>query len=1272
MAAALVGGAFLSASLQILFDRLSSPEVLAYLRGKFKHGNFDELLGKLKSTLLVVTAVLDDAEQKQMRNNPGVDKWLDDLEEAYYDADDLLDEIETDALQLKVETKLRASSSNVCNLSKIKKKFRSLFSKSRSSYGRDMESKIKRILERLEYLKKDMDVFRLQENNVIERLSVRLPSTSLVEESGVYGRDKEKNDIIKLLLPNEEVSSEIGVIPIVGMGGLGKTTLAQLVYNDKRVVDCFEVRVWLCISDQFDVFRVTKTLLQSLPSSSSEDNVTDLNLLQLKLKEKLMGKKFLIVFDDVWNEKQGDWDIMTLPFKGGAQGSKIIMTTRIENVACFRGTVQPLRLGELTEEACWELFAKHASRNRDFTKNPDLERIGKEIVKKCKGLPLAAKTLGSLLHSTSDTREWEKMLKSEIWELTDDRSDILPALRLSYYHLPSQLKRCFAYCAIFPKDYKFEKENLVLLWMAENLLPNSSREKRREEWGEEYFNDLVSRSFFQPSATHAGDFPFGEEESVGNFSFVMHDLMHDLARFVAKEYCLQLGSGNSSDGVKKARHLAFIPTSDDPYKRFNSVSEASHLRTFLPTQNYEYEPRNISMKVVDDLLKLRCLRVFSLSGYQNIVQLPDSIGKQRHLRFLDFSYTRITTLPESVSRLYNLQTLKLYGCASLLKLPVNLHHLINLRNLDIRFCDSLKEIPTQISKLKGLQILSKFIVGRDGGKKIGELKELPDLHGELQIENLENILNPKHALEQAKLTEKVHLETLKLQWSYDGTNDESTKARDALDMLLPNRALKSLQIHQYPGKGFPNWVGCESFANMVFVELSNCRYCSSLPPLGQLPSLKTLYISAFHKVVTVGPEFYGNAGSVVRPFLSLQVLKFSGMSSWKKWIQMEEHDVGTFKKLREFEIVNCDKLIGDLPSFLPSLRKLKVKCEGQLAFSLPRMPSVNDIEVDGCKNEGHIKSLFEALKHMESSPRRLKISNITSSIDISGYLPTTLETLDVSCCKRLEFPLNHQLHKSLQKLHIEESFDSLRSFPLDSFPKLQQLRIYGSEGLESLSVSDGQSPSSLSSLLIQSCPSFVSFPNGGLRAPNLTFLFIGFCNKLKLLPEKMHDHLPSLNTLFIFNCPEIESFPEGGFPFSLSSLYIWHCHKLVASRANWNLQTLPILTRFSIRGGNEDEESFPEEELLPTTIADLYIGHFPRLKALDKNGIQQLTSLKSLYISSCPDLQTIPEEGLPTSLQELSISKCPLLEKKCIRDKGECWNIIDRIFCVTINGEIIS
>ncbi|XP_010100144.2 putative disease resistance protein At3g14460 [Morus notabilis] len=1135
-----------------------------------------------------------------------------------------------------------------------------------------MESRIKRILGRLEDLEKHKDVLRLKESPVGERSSLRLPSTSLVEESEVYGRDKEKDHIINLLLSNDEggSSSKIGVIPIVGMGGIGKTTLAQLVYNDKKVVECFDFMAWVCVSEQFGVFSITKTLLQS--SSSFEDKVTDLNLLQVKLKEKLTGKKFLVVLDDVWNEKPADWDIMSLPFKAGAQGSKIIVTTRIENVAFIMGTFPTLHIGELTEEDCWQLFAKHASGNADITSYPDLETIGKEIVKKCKGLPLAAKTLGGLLRSKLDAKEWENILKSSIWELKDDQSNILPALRLSYHHLPSHLKRCFAYCEVFPKDYEFKKEDLVLLWMAEKLLPNSSVDRGSEEWGEEFFNDSVSRSFFQPSSTRVGAFTFEAKERDGNFFFVMHDLMNDLAKFVAKEYCLQLENGNSSETMKKARYLGYIPAREDPYKRFKFVSTATHLRTFLPILHYRRRHYNeISIKVVDDLLKLRCLRVFSLCGYQNVHQLPNSLGEQRHLRFLDLSNTSIRMLPESVSMLSNLQTLKLLGCDDLQKLPKNMHRLINLRHLDVRLCDNLVEMPTQISRLKSLRILSKFIVGRDSGTKIGELKELSDLHGELHIMNLENVVNPKHALEQAKLMDKNHLETLKLQWNYNGTNDDPTHARDVLDMLLPNRTLKRLEIYQYPGKEFSKWVGCDSFANIAFLELSECRNCSSLPPLGQLPSLKTLHISAFDEVVIVGPEFYGNASHGKEPFSSLEILKLSNMSSWQKWIPMqaENEDGGTFKKLKELEIDNCDKLIGDLPRYLPLLTKLTIRCQGQLAFSLPTMPSVCDIDVCGLSNELEVKSFFEALKRMESRPQNLEISNISSLIPV-GCLPTTLEKLDISHSGNLEFLLGH-VHESLQVLKIRDGSYSLGSFLLDSFPKLRDLDISDSESLESLTVSNGLCQN-LTSLMIESCPNFVSFPKGGFRAPCLTSLYFFRCKKLKLLPEKMYDLLPSLQIIFIHDCPEMESFPQACLPFSLSTLSIWFCDKLIDSRVNWNLQRLPNLTQFSISGFNENVESFPEEGLLPTTTTDLYIGRFPRLKALDNNGLQQLTSLKHLEVFDCPKLLTIPEEGFPTSLEILEISECPLLEKKCKRDEGEYWNKIDRIFCVEINYEIIS
>ena len=147
-------------------------------------------------------------------------------------------------------------------------------------------------------------------------------------------------------------------------------------------------------------------------------------------------------------------------------------------------------------------------------------------------------------------------------------------------------------------------------------------------------------------------------------------------------------------------------------------------------------------------------------------------------------------------------------------------------------------------------------MGKDSGTKIGELRELSDLRGELSITKLENVPNAKDALDQAKLVDKKHLETLKLGWSY---YDDSTHARDVLDMLSPNRTLRKLIIHQHPGTGFPSWIGCYSLANIVSLQLSSCRYCFYLPPLGQLPSLKTLYISGFDAVVTVVQSFTGMA-----------------------------------------------------------------------------------------------------------------------------------------------------------------------------------------------------------------------------------------------------------------------------------------------------------------------------------------------------------------------------------------------------------------------------
>ncbi|XP_018820342.2 putative disease resistance RPP13-like protein 1 [Juglans regia] len=354
------------------------------------------------------------------------------------------------------------------------------------------------------------------------------------------------------------------------MGGLGKSTLAQLVYNDKKVQKHFDLVAWVCVSEEFDMFKLTKTILEAVAPSSTS-NIQDPNQLQLQLKEKLMGKKFLLVLDDVWNRNYTECEILSNPFKSGAQGSRIILTTRDVDVASAMRAFEIHHLKELQEEDCWKLFARHAFMHDANTyMHSEFEELGRQIVDKCKGLPLAIKTIGALLRSKAlDVSEWDKVLNSDIWSLSNhEEIQILPALRLSYKHLLSHIKQCFAYCSIFPKDYSFKKDELVLLWMAEGLL-HETENKTMEEIGSDYFVTLVSRSLFQKSS---------EDE----FNFVMHDLTNDLAKFVSGEFTFRLEVDRRSHrNVNKTRHVSYARNVFENFQKFEALQEATQLRTFF-------------------------------------------------------------------------------------------------------------------------------------------------------------------------------------------------------------------------------------------------------------------------------------------------------------------------------------------------------------------------------------------------------------------------------------------------------------------------------------------------------------------------------------------------------------------------------------------------------------------------------------------------------------------------------------------------------------------
>ncbi|KAM7510645.1 hypothetical protein LguiB_009520 [Lonicera macranthoides] len=935
---------FVSAFVTLLIEKLASFLLLkmAGLEG------IEAQLKKWSDTFKTIRAVLNDAEEKQITDED-VQMWLDDLQHLAYDLDDILDDLLTKALHRE------ASTSEVSRLIPTLTTFASDF-----MYDYNMGSKLADITQRLQDLSTRKKVLGLRKNAMgIKSYGIgERETSSLVNESVVYGRENDKKEVIKLLLRNETRAGEVSVIPIVGMGGVGKTTLAQLVYNDDEVQGQFDLKIWVCVSDEFNVFLITKRILGA--------KALDLNKAQEKLKQKLSNRKFLLVLDDVWNEDYGKWDQLRTPFLVGAPGSVVIVTTRNEKVAStmgkVRGNDQIYRLDKLSDDICLSILARHALSTRDFEENPNFKIVAEKLARKCKGLPLAAKAIGGLLRTSGTPNEWEDILNSKIWELPEQSTGILPALRLSYRHLPPHLKRLFAYCSIFPADYIFDKYELVLLWMAEGFLQQSEGKKRMEEMGFLYFNELVSRSFFQPLS--------GSEESL----FVMHDLMNDLAQFVAKGICYRVEDemkfNGQHIGFEKVRHSSYIRQKYGVVNKFENYRKLLSLRTFLPLLVHKVENWQkfyLSSRVVNELLpELWCLRVLSLSGY-SITELSNSIGELKHLRYLNLSQTLITHLPESVSDLYNLQTLSLCNCSELLKLPKRIGGLVNLRHLDISKTKKLLKMPSWIGKLTSLQTLSKIILDENHTLAVNELRGLSDLRGTLAIIGLHNVMNVEDARE-ANLLSKQGLKDLTLTWSrdFDDSRRMETREYEVLEFLKPYTKLTKLKIEFYGGIEFPSWVCDPSFVDITNLTFSGCERVASLPSLGHLPSLKELFIQGMAGVKNVGDELYGV--SQVVAFQSLETLKFENMVGWEEWsfnLANINDRVGAFPRLHNLTIRDCPVLVKiSLPS-LPSLRVLDIRrCDEVVLSGIVSVASLTTITMEGILglsklHEGVVRSLGE-------------------------------------------------------------------------------------------------------------------------------------------------------------------------------------------------------------------------------------------------------------------------------------------------------------------------
>ncbi|XP_066357789.1 putative disease resistance protein At3g14460 isoform X3 [Miscanthus floridulus] len=1275
----------------------------------------------LQLELLSVKAILESTLGKVIHNS-ALEHCLMMLQDLVYDAEDVVDEMEYFHIQDMLDASQHAEG---CAHNLDLNVLPSIHDEPpKLRFDRDNASR------RIEHIVEQMQLIEKKFSSAIKLLGSDWSTTPNIAqnrpitisesiEPKLYGRELMMKRITDDITKGKHCHGVLTVIPIVGPGGIGKTTLAQHIYHSGEVQEHFDVRVWTCVSLNFNVNKLIEEIQRYIPKVDRESsNGTASELIGQRLK----NKRLLLVLDDIWDcSDEDEWKQLLVPFK--------------------KSQVQ-------------------------------------------------AKTVGRLLKTQLDLVHWTRVLESKQWEHSNGKNDIMPALKLSFDYLRPQLQQCFSYCALFPQDYRFEREGLINFWIGQEALHYSphGESKRVEDIGLSHLTELVNYGFLEDKG-----------EKIGITFYIIHDLLHELARKVSSLECLSIDTQSQVSSLQiptSIRHLSINIDDTSVNNRLtqkNCVEDINTLHTRLKVEKLQTLMifgihHGCFVKAFGDLFReAKALRVILLSDASYDVEyLLCNFYSLLHLRYLriDSSSLYKARFPNKISRFYHMMVLDAEHC-DIINLPRDVSNLVKLRHLLVQH-DTIHSSITEVGKLKSLQELRRFMVEQDDqGFELRQIGHLEELCGSLCIDSLENVQVPEEA-DEAKLMLKSHLHELILRWNDNWSTDDSALEKHVLERLKPSRDLQKLSIIGHRGGTCPSWLGLNlSLGSLKSLCLDDVNW-KTFPPIGDLWLVD---VPREEISINIPEKRFGN-------LRRLDLIHLSGLKTWAVHAPCQ-----LFPYLEVLIIRDCSQLVelsfshsagccqqgkDANDNLFPRLKELKIKrCPQLLSFApIPWTEAPCYIEITG------ISSLDKLVYGNENSYLTIegnnKDTNDSTVWDVLAFHNLTgLEVLRLYRCQSL--PLHYlQMLSSLRTLRmsypsnvfplVEADSHVKYQFPVESlviegersasgkeltqllvyFPKLSDLELQFCAKVTGLAVNvrgqhatetPGTTTSANKEDQQQDARANVDVivvseeAEHGLLIlpPQLQVLEIRGSPKLRLLGSNPHDDsnkdgrtrqggglwvLSSLRRLEIEDCPELlssyssssfsSSFPlpnslehlrirgamgtGAQLPLSnltaLTSLSIYRCGDL-RGEGLWSLLAQGHLNELSVQGtpnffvDSEQEipscssklqrleiddvagftaaairhsllfssltilsitdhklKSFTEEQealLFVDSLGDITFHSCHNLQSLPER-LPRHPNLKRLHIWTCGAIQMLPKEGLPSSLQDLYISNCPQIQ----------------------------